>query len=45
MIHQHFFNVRLDLDLDGARNSVYEVHTESGSRQDQITGTGMASIP
>jgi primary-amine oxidase len=29
MIQQHFFNVRLDLDLDGARNSVYEVHTES----------------
>ncbi len=29
MIHQHFFNVRLDLDLDGTRNSVYEVHTES----------------
>ncbi len=29
MIHQHFFNVRLDLDLDGERNSVYEVHTEA----------------
>jgi primary-amine oxidase len=29
MIHQHIFSVRLDLDLDGARNSVYEVHTES----------------
>src|SRR5262249_1811508 len=29
MIHQHFFNVRLDFDLDGTRNSVYEVHTES----------------
>ncbi len=29
MIHQHFFNVRLDFDLDGERNSVYEVHTES----------------
>ena len=28
MIHQHFFNVRLDFDLDGRRNSVYEVHTE-----------------
>jgi primary-amine oxidase len=28
MIHQHFFNVRLDVDLDGGPNSVYEVHTE-----------------
>lgn len=28
MHHQHFFNVRLDFDLDGERNSVYEVHTE-----------------
>jgi primary-amine oxidase len=28
MIHQHFFNVRLDFDLDGTRNAVYEVHTE-----------------
>jgi primary-amine oxidase len=24
-IHQHFFNVRLDLDIDGAANSVYQV--------------------
>jgi primary-amine oxidase len=29
MIHQHFFNVRLDFDIDGTGNSVYEVHTES----------------
>jgi len=27
--HQHFFNVRLDFDLDGAENSVYEVNIES----------------
>jgi primary-amine oxidase len=27
--HQHFFNVRLDLDVDGAPNSVYEVNTET----------------
>jgi primary-amine oxidase len=28
MHHQHFFNVRLDFDLDGEKNSVYEVHSE-----------------
>ena len=36
MIHQHFFNVRLDLDVDGVRNAVYEVETEAlpaGRRQ------------
>jgi primary-amine oxidase len=27
MHHQHFFNARLDFDLDGERNSVEEVHT------------------
>jgi primary-amine oxidase len=27
--HQHFFNVRLDMMVDGLRNSVYEVHTEA----------------
>src|SRR5205814_150384 len=26
--HQHLFNVRLDLDVDGATNSVYEVEAE-----------------
>ncbi|MGA7673142.1 MAG: primary-amine oxidase [Nitrolancea sp.] len=28
-IHQHFFSVRLDMDVDGPVNSVYEVHAES----------------
>ena len=27
--HQHFFSVRLDMTVDGLRNSVYEVHTEA----------------
>ncbi len=28
MAHQHFFNVRLDMDVDGVANAVHEVHTE-----------------
>jgi len=28
-IHQHFFNVRLDMMVDGQGNSVYEVNTEA----------------
>jgi primary-amine oxidase len=29
MNHQHIFCVRLDFDIDGERNSVYEVHSEN----------------
>jgi primary-amine oxidase len=29
MIHQHYFNMRLDLDVDGTDNAVEEVETES----------------
>ncbi|GCE23913.1 primary-amine oxidase [Dictyobacter kobayashii] len=28
-VHQHIFNVRLDMMVDGLNNSVYEVHTEA----------------
>ncbi|MEW9668281.1 primary-amine oxidase [Ammoniphilus sp. 3BR4] len=28
-IHQHFFNLRLDMMIDGTNNSIYEVHTEA----------------
>ncbi|MDQ3548152.1 MAG: primary-amine oxidase [Chloroflexota bacterium] len=27
-IHQHFYGVRLDMDVDGTDNSLYEVHAE-----------------
>ncbi|HEU5090448.1 MAG TPA: hypothetical protein VFT99_23500, partial [Roseiflexaceae bacterium] len=27
--HQHFFNVRLDMMVDGLENSIYEVHSEA----------------
>ena len=29
IIHQHFFNVRLDMMVDGLTNSVYETHLET----------------
>ncbi len=29
MVHQHFFNMRLDLDIDGQANAIEEVWTES----------------
>jgi primary-amine oxidase len=28
-IHQHYMNFRLDLDVDGRNNKIYEVHTEA----------------
>ncbi len=28
-IHQHFFNVRLDMSVDGMKNSLFEVNTEA----------------
>ncbi len=29
--HQHFFNFRLDLDVDGTANSVHEMNTKAGA--------------
>jgi primary-amine oxidase len=34
-IHQHFFNMRLDVQVDGSGNSVYEVNTESDPRSEE----------
>ncbi len=33
-IHQHVFSARLDLDIDGDRNAVYEVETRPGAAED-----------
>lgn len=30
--HQHFFNVRLDFDIDGEANSVYEIDVKRGEK-------------
>lgn len=44
-IHQHFFNVRLDMSVDGPLNSVYEVHTESDpAGPDNPMGNGFYSV-
>lgn len=29
MVHQHFFNVRMDMAVDGRRNTVYELESEA----------------
>lgn len=29
IIHQHFFNFRMEMEIDGPQNSVYEVHVEA----------------
>ena len=42
MVHQHFFNMRLDLDVDGTQNAVEEVWTES-TRRGRATRTATPS--
>jgi len=42
--HQHFFNVRLDLDVDGRDNTVYEVHTEPGPPEQNPHGNAFAGV-
>lgn len=47
-IHQHFFNVRLDMSVDGMENSVYEVHTERdepGPNNPYLNGFRARSTP
>ncbi|HZQ37062.1 MAG TPA: primary-amine oxidase [Dehalococcoidia bacterium] len=36
--HQHFFNVRLDMSVDGPNNSVYEVSTETAPAEQNPHG-------
>ena len=36
--HQHVFNVRLDMSIDGTNNSVYEVDTESAPPEENPYG-------
>jgi primary-amine oxidase len=39
-VHQHFFNLRLDLDIDGPDNEISEVHAESVPRRLNPAGSG-----
>jgi primary-amine oxidase len=41
-IHQHIFNIRLDMDVDGNANSVYEVNTEVP--EDNPTGSAFYPV-
>jgi len=45
-IHQHFFNVRLDLDIDGPVNRIYEVDTEPApAGPDNPRGNAFRAVP
>jgi primary-amine oxidase len=44
-IHQHVFNVRLDLDVDGTANSVYEIDTVTDpAGPDNPLGNGFRTV-
>ena len=43
-IHQHLFCYRLDFDLDGERNSVYEVDVEPVPASEVPSGTAFRSV-
>ena len=45
-IHQHFFNVRLNMMMDGPSNSVYEVNTEADPPGPaNASGTAYRAVP
>lgn len=44
-IHQHFFNVRMEMSIDGPNNSVYESHTESDTfSESNPLGNGFRAV-
>jgi primary-amine oxidase len=42
--HQHFFNVRLDLDVDGRENTVCEVHAEPAPPEENPHGNAFHGV-
>ena len=42
-VHQHLFNFRLDFDLDGENNSVYQIDTELLPRSENPAGNAFAA--